>query len=215
MTVQKFIKYNSFNINGQVLNNEHELQLNILEKSGNYLIHKDILRHQISQKQGTVSTKTRSEVRGGGRKPWRQKGTGRARAGSNRSPLWKGGGVIFGPKPKKTILKLNKKERKLALQTLLYNKRNIISVIEDLENAIDIPKTKTFLNICKNCKIDLNKKVLIVVANKTQGLKLSMRNIQNVELILASNLNTLSILKAQQILLTPSAVNEIKEIYCD
>jgi large subunit ribosomal protein L4 len=71
------------------------------------------------------------------------------------------------------------------------------------------------LNICKNCKIDLNKKVLIVVANKTQGLKLSMRNIQNVELILASNLNTLSILKAQQILLTPSAVNEIKEIYCD
>nr|YP_010021057.1 ribosomal protein L4 [Chaetoceros muellerii]QOK36076.1 ribosomal protein L4 [Chaetoceros muellerii]UHB41405.1 ribosomal protein L4 [Chaetoceros sp. DS1] len=215
MTVQKFIKYNSFNINGQVLNNEHELQLNVLEKSGNYLIHKDILRHQISQKQGTVSTKTRSEVRGGGRKPWRQKGTGRARAGSNRSPLWKGGGVIFGPKPKKTILKLNKKERKLALQTLLYNKRNIISVIEDLENAIEIPKTQTFLNICKNCGIDLNKKVLIVVANKTQALKLSMRNIKNVELILASNLNTLSILKAKQILLTPSAVNEIKEIYCD
>lgn len=214
MTVQKFIKYNSFNINGQVLNNEHELQLNVLEKSGNYLIHKDILRHQISQKQGTVSTKKRSEVRGGGRKPWRQKGTGRARAGSNRSPLWKGGGVIFGPKPKKTILKLNKKERKLALQTLLFNKRNIISVIEDLENAIDIPKTKTFLNICKNCGIDLNKKVLIIVANKTQALKLSMRNIKNVELILASNLNTLSIIKAQQILLTPSALNEIKEIYC-
>jgi large subunit ribosomal protein L4 len=215
MTVQKFIKYNSFNINGQVLNNEHELQLNVLEKSGNYLIHKDILRHQISQKQGTVSTKTRSEVRGGGRKPWRQKGTGRARAGSNRSPLWRGGGVIFGPKPKKTILKLNKKERKLALQTLLFNKRNIISVIEDLEKAIDIPKTKTFLNICKNCGIDLNKKVLIIVANKTQALKLSMRNIKNVELILASNLNTLSIIKAQQILLTPSALNEIKEIYCD
>jgi large subunit ribosomal protein L4 len=215
MTVQKFIKYNSFNINGQVLNNEHELQLNVLEKSGNYLIHKDILRHQISQKQGTVSTKTRSEVRGGGRKPWRQKGTGRARAGSNRSPLWKGGGVIFGPKPKKTILKLNKKERKLALQTLLFNKRNIISVIENLENAIDIPKTKTFLNICKNCGIDLNKKVLIIVANKTQALKLSMRNIKNVELILASNLNTLSIIKAQQILLTPLALNEIKEIYCD
>ncbi len=215
MTVQKFIKYNSFNVDGQVLNNEHELQLNVLEKSGNYLIHKDILRHQISQKQGTASTKTRSEVRGGGRKPWRQKGTGRARAGSNRSPLWKGGGVIFGPKPKKTILKLNKKERKLALQTLLYNKRNNISVIEDLENAIDIPKTKTVFNICKNCGIDLNKKVLIIVSNKTQALKLSLRNIKNVELILASNLNTLSILKAQQILLTTLAVNEIKETYCD
>merc|ERR1712231_47060 len=99
-------------------------------------IHKDILRHQMSQKQGTVSTKTRSEVRGGGRKPWQQKGTGRARAGSNSSPLWKGGGVIFGPKPKKTILKLNKKERKLALQTLLYNKRNNISVIDNLETGV-------------------------------------------------------------------------------
>ena len=136
MTVQKFVTYNSLDINGQVQNDEHKLELNVLDESGNYLIHKDILRHQISQKQGTVSTKTRSEVRGGGRKPWRQKGTGRARAGSNRSPLWKGGGVIFGPKPKNTSLKLNKKERKLALQTLLYNKRNIISVIDNLENVI-------------------------------------------------------------------------------
>ena len=112
MTVQKFIKYNSLDVNGQVLNDEHKLELSVLEKSSNYLIHRDILRHQISQKQGTVSTKTRSEVRGGGAKPWQQKGSGRARAGSNRSPLWKGGGVIFGPKPRKTLLKLNKKERK-------------------------------------------------------------------------------------------------------
>jgi large subunit ribosomal protein L4 len=214
MTVQKFIKYNSLDINGQVLNDEHKLELNVLEKSGNYLIHKDILRHQTSQRQGTVSTKTRSEVRGGGRKPWRQKGTGRARAGSNRSPLWKGGGVIFGPKPKKTILKLNKKERKLALQTLLYNKRNNISVIENLENAIDSAKTKTFFTVCKNCGVDLDQKVLVVVSKKTPALKLSIRNMKNVELISASNLNTLSILKAKQILLTPLAVNEIKETYC-
>ena len=172
MTVQKFIKYNSLDINGQVLNDEHKLELNVLEKSGNYLIHKDILRHQISQKQGTVSTKTRSEVRGGGRKPWQQKGTGRARAGSNRSPLWKGGGVIFGPKPKKVVLKLNKKERKLALQTLLYNKRNNISVIDNLENVIDSPKTKTFLNIFKKCGIELEQKVLIIVSKKTTPLKL-------------------------------------------
>ena len=214
MTVQKFIKYNSLDVNGQVLNDEHKLELNILEKSGNYLIHKDILRHQISQKQGTVSTKTRSEVRGGGRKPWQQKGTGRARAGSNRSPLWKGGGVIFGPKPKKTVLKLNKKERKLALQTLLYNKRNNISVIENLENAIDSAKTKTFFTMCKKCGVDVDQKVLVIVAKKTPALKLSIRNMKNVELISASNLNTLSILKAKQILLTPLAVNEIKETYC-
>ena len=214
MTVQKFIKYNSLDINGQVLNDEHKLELNVLEKSGNYLIHKDILRHQISKKQGTVSTKTRSEVRGGGRKPWRQKGTGRARAGSNRSPLWKGGGVIFGPKPKKTVLKLNKKERKLALQTLLYNKRNNISVIENLENAIESAKTKTFFTVCKNCGVDLDQKVLVIVSKKTPALKLSNRNMKNEELISAANLNTLSILKAKQILLTPLAVNEIKETYC-
>ena len=115
MTVQKIVKYNQ-------QDGELEFKLNVLEDSGNYLIHRDILRHQLSQKQGTVATKTRSEVRGGGKKPWQQKGTGRARAGSSRSPLWRGGGVIFGPKPKTTSLKLNKKERKLAVQTLLYNK---------------------------------------------------------------------------------------------
>jgi len=214
MTVQKFIKYNSLDINGQVLNDEHKLELNVLEESGNHLIHKDILRHQISLKQGTVSTKTRSEVSGGGRKPWRQKGTGRARAGSNTSPLWRGGGVIFGPKPRKTVLKLNKKERRLALQTALYNKRNSISIIENLENVIDLPKTKVFSNICKNCGVELEQKVLIVVSKKTTPLKLSIRNMKNVELISASNLNTLSLLKAKQILLTSLAVNDIKEIYC-
>lgn len=214
MTVQKFIKYTSLDINGQVLNDEHTLELNVLEKSGNSLIHKDILRHNINRKQGTVSTKTRSEVRGGGRKPWQQKGSGRARAGSNRSPLWRGGGVIFGPKPKQTVQKLNKKERKLALQTLLYNKRNNISVIDNLEDAIDSPKTKLFFDICKKCDVELEQKVLVIVSKKTTPLKLSIRNMKNVELISASNLNTLSILKAKQILLTPLAVNEIKEIYC-
>ena len=95
MTVQKFIKYTPVDIAGKPLNSTHELTLNILDKSGNYVLHKDIVRHLNSKRQGTVSTKTRSEVRGGGRKPWQQKGTGRARAGSNRSPLWKGGGVIL------------------------------------------------------------------------------------------------------------------------
>jgi len=214
MTIQKFIKYTSLDVNGQQLNSNNELKLNVLEISGNYLLHKDLLRHYNSQKQGTTSTKTRSEVRGGGRKPWRQKGTGRARAGSNRSPLWKGGGVIFGPKPKQVILKLNKKERKLALQTLLYSKRNNILVIDNLETGIVETKTRNFLEICKNCNVDLDQKILVIVSDKTVALKLSTHNIKNVELILASNLNTFSILKAKQILLTPLALNNIKEIYC-
>ena len=215
MTVQKFIKYNPLNINGKISDSSHELKLNVLETSGNYLLHKDLLRHYNSQKQGTVSTKTRSEVRGGGRKPWRQKGTGRARAGSNRSPLWKGGGVIFGPKPKTTFLKLNKKERRLALQTLLYNKKNKILIIENLENEISQPKTKKFLKVCQDCSINLDQKLLVIVSEKTVPLKLSTQNLKNVELILASNLNTLSLLKAKQIILTSSAINYIKEIYCD
>ena len=215
MSIQKFITYTPLDITGNVLDSSDELKLTVLENSGNYLIHKDILRHYASQKQGTVSTKTRSEVRGGGRKPWRQKGTGRARAGSNRSPLWKGGGVIFGPKPKTVNFKLNKKERRLALQTLLYNKKNNLLIIENLENEIATPKTKTFLKICQDCNINLNQKLLIIVSKKTMPLKLSTQNIKTVELISASNLNTLSLLKAKQIILTPSAINDIKEIYCD
>jgi large subunit ribosomal protein L4 len=215
MTIQKFITYTPLDIDGKQLDSNHELKLNVLEASGNYLLHKDLLRHLSAKKQGTVSTKTRSEVRGGGRKPWRQKGTGRARAGSNSSPLWKGGGVIFGPKPKKVTLKLNKKERQLALQTLLYNKKNNILLIENLENAITEPKTKLFLKICQNCSINLDQKVLVIVSEKTVPLKLATQNLKNVELISASNLNTLSLLKAKQIILTPLAINYIKEIYCD
>jgi large subunit ribosomal protein L4 len=215
MTVQKFITYTPFDLNGKQLESKHELKLNVLEEKGNYLLHKDLLRHLSAQNQGTVSTKTRSEVRGGGRKPWRQKGTGRARAGSNRSPLWKGGGVTFGPKPGTVSLKLNKKERRLALQTLLYNKKNNILILENLENGINEPKTKNFLKVSQDCGINLDQKVLVIVSQKTTPLKLATQNLKNVELIAASNLNTLSLLKAKQIILTPSAINNIKEIYCD
>ena len=215
MTVQKFIKYTPVDIAGTPLNSTHELTLTILEKSGNYVLHKDIVRHLNSKRQGTVSTKTRSEVRGGGRKPWQQKGTGRARAGSSRSPLWKGGGVIFGPKPKAVTLKLNKKERQLALQTLLYNKKNNVIVIEDLENTLTESKTKSFVKMCEDCNINSNQKVLLVVSKKTLALKLATKNLKNVELILASNLNTLSLLKAKQIILSSLSITDIKETYCD
>jgi large subunit ribosomal protein L4 len=208
MTVQKIVTYSSLNTN-----EECAIELKVLENSGNYLIHKDVLRHTVLGKQGTRSTKTRSEVNGGGRKPWRQKGTGRARAGSNRSPLWRGGGVIFGPKPKIGNFKLNQKERNLALQTLLYNNRNNISVIS--EDILNVQKTKEFIGILKTYSISLDKKILIVVSKKTKELFLSSRNVPNVELILASNLNTFSLLKAYQIVITVPALNNIKEIYCD
>ena len=215
MTVRKYIKYNSLDIDGKTLNEESELELSVIEKGGNYLIHKDILRHQVQQKQITASTKNRSQVRGGGCKPWKQKGTGKARAGSNRSPLWRGGGVIFGPKPKVIKLKLNKKERKLALQTLLYNRRNNILIIDNLEDEITNSKTKLLINLLKNCKIELNKKILLIISKKTIPLKLSVRNIKNLQMISASSLNTLSLLKAEQILITPLAINDIKETFCD
>jgi len=124
------------------------------------------------------------------------------------------GGVIFGPKPKTTSIKLNKKERKLALQTLLYNKRNNVLIISGLEESVDIPKTKILDNILKKCSVRLDDKVLLIVSKKTIPMKLSIRNMKNVELISASNLNTLSLLKAKQILLTPLAINDIKETFC-
>merc|ERR1711862_635866 len=123
-----------------------DFKLNILENTPNYLIYRDILRHQCSQKQGTVSTKTRIDVRGGG--------------------------VIFGPKPKTTSLKLNKKERNLALQTLLYNKRNNITIIGELESLIDEPKTQVFRNTCQRYTRNIDQKILLIVSKKNNFFKI-------------------------------------------
>ena len=213
MTIKKLINYKLFDINGQKLNSLQELELKIANTSGNYLIHKDIVRHQHLKRQFTVSTKTRSHVQGGGKKPWKQKGTGKARVGSNRSPLWKGGGVIFGPKPKNINLKLNKKEKKLALFTLLYNKKKQSLIIENFENNFKKAKTNYFLKICQNCQINIKQRLLIIVLKKTKEIKLSLRNLKNIELICVSNINTLSILKANQIIISNSALNYLKESF--
>ena len=215
MSNQKLVTYRPISITGEKLDLTYKLTLTILENSGNYLIHRDILRQHTLQRQGTVSTKTRSEVRGGGKKPWKQKGTGRARAGSSRSPLWKGGGVIFGPKQKQNTYKLNKKERRLSLQTLLYNKKKKVLILDNLESNFNIPKTKQFCKICDNCGIKLNQRVLLITSEKSKSLKLAVQNLKNVELILASNLNTLSLIKAKQVILTSTAINDIKETFCE
>jgi large subunit ribosomal protein L4 len=212
MRISKLVVHNVIDQNNQIIDN-YSITFKISEHSANYLIHKNIVGHQILNKQGTSSTKTKSEVRGGGKKPWKQKGTGNARAGSNRSPLWRGGGVIFGPKPKKYILKLNKKERRLAIQNLLFNKFKETILLNDFFENWTVVKTKNLLSVLSKFNLKFNENILIVVAKKTNPLFLATRNIPNITLISAKTLNILNLLKNQKFLITVSALNIIKKNY--
>ena len=182
-----------------------------------YIIHRVIKEQLNNRRYGNANTKTRSEVRGGGKKPWKQKGTGRARAGSTRSPLWRGGGIIFGPKTKKYNSKINKKEKQLAIKTLLYNKYQYTIVVNNLFINIDKPNTKILLNTLQKLGLYSSKKekILIVVHKKNQNLYLSIRNIYNIEIIEVQNLNSLSIIKADKIILTNEALSIINQLYYD
>ena len=195
-----------------------KLDLKIENENGIYLIHRALIKQLIEHRQGNAHTKTRSEVRGGGKKPWKQKGTGRARAGSTRSPLWKGGGVTFGPRKKKYEIKLNKKEWRLSLQTLLFNKRKSIKIIDRLASSFEnIQKTKTVLYyLNKLSLLDSNgkpKNILIIVAYKPKNLIYSTQNLKNVNVILANNLNIKSLLDADYILIDFIALKTIQETY--
>ncbi len=214
MTTPKLAVYNVFDQNNQVIN-KYSITFQISKYSANYLIYKNVLKQQVLGKQSTASTKTKGEVRGGGKKPWKQKGTGNARAGSSRSPLWRGGGVIFGPKPKKYNFKLNKKERKIALQTLFFNKYEKTTLLDNYFENWSVFKTKILLNNLSKFNVKLNQNLLLIVNKKTKALFLASRNIPNITLICAKNLNTLSLLKNQNVFITVSALNNIKEIYCD
>lgn len=166
-------------------------------------------------RQGTASSKTRSEVRGGGRKPWRQKGTGRARAGSSRSPLWRGGGVIFGPKPRDFGGKINKKERRLALRTAFsYCLENAV-VVENFTKEITTPKTKEVISALDRWGLDSSSKVLLIVTEISEALHLSTRNVVNIKLLKAGNLNVYDLLNAQQVVVTTDALTKIQEVYGD
>ena len=181
------------------------LDLKIAEENANYLVHRALITQEKNLQQFSANTKTRSEVRGGGRKPWKQKGTGRARAGSNRSPLWSGGGVIFGPKPKTIKKKLNKKEFRLSLETLLYNRRSQIKVIDTF--SLETPKTSNFLNTLNKLGINDNEQTLIVIANQNSNLQLAVRNIPNIEIKTVTQLNIKSLIKTKQILFEKEAIN--------
>ncbi|MGA7933426.1 MAG: 50S ribosomal protein L4 [Kovacikia sp.] len=185
------------------------------ESNASHIVHRALVRQLANARQGTVSTKTRAEVSGGGRKPWRQKGTGRARAGSNRSPLWRGGGVIFGPKPRDYSLKMNRKERRLALRTAFQSRIEDLIVVQDFAENLPRPKTKEMAKALAGWGVEPGSKVLIIVAERNETVYLSARNIADLRLISASNLNVYDLLAADQIVVTTSALTTIQEVYGD
>nr|ARW60240.1 ribosomal protein L4 [Laurencieae sp.] len=211
MTIIKTIPYRVTDESNEI--NTRTIKLNISESKDMqmYCIHR-ALKHQLTNdRTRNANTKTRSEVNGGGKKPWKQKGTGRARAGSTRSPLWRGGGVIFGPRKKKYRSKINKKEKKLAINTLLYNKFPNTTIISEMSIKADKPNTKSGLARLNQLGIKIKeyKNILIVMEKKTKLVYMSFRNIPNVELVETGHLNILSLLKADKILITHKALHTI------
>ena len=163
-----------------------------------------------NQRQGTQSALTRGEVRGGGRKPWRQKGTGRARQGSTRSPQWAGGGVVFAPVPRDYSFKLNKKEKRAALKSALTSKVQGSSLIVVDELKFDEIKTKNFTNVMNNLKVE---KGLVVIADNDINVVMSARNVADVDTTLVNTINVYDVMKAKTVVLTKDAVAKIEEVY--
>jgi len=210
MTIKKF-EYSIYNssIPNEILR-KNFFSLKVADKA-KYIVHRALKTAANNKTQYTSSTKTKDEVRGGGRKPWKQKGTGRARSGSTRSPIWRGGGVTFGPRPKLVYNKINKKEKNLALTTLIYNKQSQFIVFDNLE--LKDFKTVSSLKIFNT--FNLEEKTLIILTKPNKNLQLSLRNLNNFEYILANQLNLTEIAKANKIILDEKAFEIIKETYCD
>ncbi len=175
----------------------------------NKVLYDAVILSRASLRQGTQSTKTRSEVRGGGRKPYRQKGTGHARQGSIRAPQWRGGGVAIGPVPRTYDKKMNRKERVLALKTALTTKLEDFVIVDKL--SLSTPKTKDMMNILRTLKLD-SVNTLIVVKELDENLILASRNISNVLLIEASEINVLDLVAANKVLITKDAIEAIEEV---
>ena len=175
-----------------------------------HLVHMAVVQQLANKRQGTQSAKTRSEVSGGGKKPWRQKGTGHARQGSTRSPQWTGGGVVFAPKPRDYSFKMIRKEKNAAIKSVLTSKVNDSKffVLEDL--ALDAIKTKEVVAILKNLNVE---KALIVTADKDEKVTLSARNIPTVRTALTNTINVYDILKYDTVVITKDAVAKIEEVY--
>ena len=175
-----------------------------------HLVHLAVVAQLANKRQGTQKAKTRSEVSGGGRKPWRQKGTGHARQGSTRSPQWKGGGVVFAPTPRDYTIRLNKKEKRAALRSALTSRvqNNKFIVVDELK--FDEIKTKKFQNVMDNLKVS---KALVVLADNDQNTVLSARNIAGVKTSQVGSINVYDILKYNTVVATKAAVASIEEVY--
>ena len=183
------------------------------ESSASDLLHRAVLRQQAHSRQGTASTLTRSEVRGGGRKPYKQKGTGRARQGSIRTPLRPGGGITFGPKPRKYNLEMNRKERRLALRTALMSRISDAKIIKDFGSKLEVPKTSEILALLKRVGIDSDQKILIILQQPSEIIKRSIRNLEKIKLISADQLNVFDLLNANSLVIGEDALSTIKEVY--
>ena len=175
-----------------------------------HLVHMAVVAQLANKRQGTQKAKTRSEVSGGGRKPWRQKGTGHARQGSTRAPQWTGGGVVFAPVPRDYTIRLNKKEKRLALKSALTSRlqENKLILVDELK--FDEIKTKNFVNVMNNLKAD---KALVVLNENDANVVMSARNIPTVKTALTNTINVYDILKYNKLILTKDAVATIEEVY--
>jgi large subunit ribosomal protein L4 len=179
------------------------------------LLHRAVLRQQAHARQGTASTLTRAEVAGGGRKPYKQKGTGRARQGSIRTPLRPGGGIVFGPKPRTYALAMNRKERRLALRTALMSRTDAITVVRDFGKGLDKPKTREIVAGLQRLGISADAKVLLILDGASDAIRLSINNLEKVRLIKADQLNVFDLLNANHLVLSEEALAKIQEVYGD
>ena len=175
-----------------------------------HLVHMAVVNQLANNRQGTQKAKTRSEVSGGGRKPWRQKGTGHARQGSTRAPQWTGGGIVFAPKPRDYSFKMNKKEKRIALLSALSSKvaDNKIVVLDAFN--LDEVKTKKFAEVMSNLKVD---KALVVIEGENKNVVLSGRNIPTVKVSATNEINTYDVLKYETLVVTKAAVEKLEEVY--
>jgi large subunit ribosomal protein L4 len=186
-----------------------------IAKSGAYIVHRKVVAEQANMRLGTANSKTRSEVRGGGRKPYKQKGTGRARQGSIRTPLRRGGGVLFGPKPRSFKIKMNTKEKRLALSTALMGATSKMTLVEDFEGKFTEARTKTMKEFLDRLDVDTTNResTLMIYQKSHENTYLSARNIPYLNLISLDNLNARDIVRAKKVVVSTSALETIQSRY--